>query len=57
MANNFWIKNILFPRKNCEFSKFRTFLVQFFNPGTDQKMGSNSKNGKWAAINSVGIRK
>ena len=53
MATNFWIKNILFLAKICEFLKFCTFLVQFFNPGTDQKMGSNSKNGKWAAINSI----
>ena len=53
MATNFWIKNILFPNKICEVSKFRTYVVNFFNPGTDQKMGSNSKNGKWAAINSI----
>ena len=52
MATNFLIKNIFSPAKICECLKFRTFLVQFFNPGTNQKMG-NSKNGKWAAINSI----
>ena len=39
MATNIWIKNILFPAKICEFTKFRTYLVNFFNPGTE-----------WAAI-------
>ena len=54
MATNFWIKNILFPsKKNVNFYNFTYFLVQIFNLGTDQKMGSNSKNGKRAAINSI----
>ena len=53
MATNFWIKNVLFPSKNLQIFKFSKYLVQFFNPVTDQKMGGNSKNGKWAAINSI----
>ena len=53
MANNFWIKNIFSPAKIANFQNFAKNLVQIFNPGTDQKMGSNSKNGKWAAINSI----
>ena len=54
MATNFWIKNILFPSQNLQIFKIsHIFLVNFFNPGSDHKMGSNSKNGKWAAINSI----
>jgi hypothetical protein len=44
MSNNFWIKNILFPSKKMCIFKISHILVQFFNPGTDQNMGSNSKN-------------
>ena len=53
MATNFWIKNILFPSKNLRIFKISHIFSYFFDPGTDQKMGSNSKNGKWAAIISI----
>ena len=52
MAINFWIKNISFPSKNLRIFKI-SHIFSFFDPGTDQKMASNSKNGKRAAINSI----
>ena len=53
MAINFWIKNISFPSKNLRIFKISHIFSYFFNPSTDQKMGSNSKNGKRAAIDSI----
>ena len=53
MAIIFWIKNISFPSKNLRIFKISHIFSNFFDPGTDQKMASNSKNGKRAAINSI----
>ena len=53
MAINFWIKNISFPSKKLQIFKISRIFSYFFDPGTDQKMACNSKNGKRAAINSI----
>ena len=53
MAINFWIKNILFPNQNLRIFKISHIFSKFFNPGSDQKMGSNSKNGNRGAINFI----